>query len=51
MNTKINKFLMSLLPAVTMGGAYLGTDISPEWYEATVVSITPLLVWAIPNAT
>ena len=51
MITSVDKFLLSLLPAVTMGGAYLGFDVSAEWYQAAVTAVAPMLVWLIPNKT
>ncbi len=45
----ISKFLMALWPALAMAAAYFGWDISPEWYEALVVAISPALVYWVPN--
>lgn len=47
--TNIDKFLMSLLPLVTMLGGYLGFDVTPEWWTAVVAALAPILVWVIPN--
>lgn len=47
--TSVDKFLMSLWPAIAMAVAYMGWDISPEWYEALVATVSPGLVWAFPN--
>ena len=49
MLTSIDKFLVSLLPLVTMIGGYFGADISPEWWQAVATAIAPPLVWYIAN--
>ncbi len=49
MLTSVDKFLMSLLPAVTMAAGYFGWDISVEWYQALVTTVAPALVWLFPN--
>lgn len=49
MFTNIDKFLMSLLPLVTMLGGYLGFDVTPEWWAAVVAALAPILVWVVPN--
>lgn len=49
MLTSIDKFLMSLLPLVTMAGAWIGADVTPEWWTAVVAALTPILVFLFPN--
>ncbi len=49
MLTSVDKFLMSLLPLVAMLGAWLGFDVTPEWWQSVVAAVTPLLVWLFPN--
>lgn len=49
MLTSIDKFLMSLLPLVTMIGTYFGADVTPEWWTAVVAAVTPIGVWWVRN--
>lgn len=49
MLTTVDKFLMSLLPLITMIGSYFGADITPEWWTAVVAVIAPLGVYFIAN--
>ena len=49
MSTSINKFLLSLLPLVTIAGGWLGFDVTAEWWQAVVAAVTPVLVYVIPN--
>lgn len=49
MFTNVDKFLMSLLPLVTMAGAWVGFDVTPEWWEATVAAVSPVLVYFVAN--
>ena len=51
MITSVDKFLVSLLPLVTIVGGWVGADVSPEWWNAVVAAVTPVLVFAFPNKT
>ena len=47
--TNYTKFIMSLLPFVTIVGGWVGFDVTPEWWTAVASAATPVLVWAFPN--
>ena len=49
MLTSVDKFLLSLLPLVTMLGAWVGFDVTPEWWEAVAGAVSPVLVYLIGN--
>ena len=49
MFTQIDKFLLSLLPFVTILGGYLGFDVTAEWWQAVVAAVAPVFVWLVPN--
>jgi hypothetical protein len=49
MVTSVDKFLLSLLPLVTIVGGWLGADVDPEWWNAVVAAAAPVLVYLIPN--
>lgn len=49
MLTSFDKFLVSLLPLVAMLGAYLGFEVTAEWWQAVVAAVTPIFVWIFPN--
>ena len=46
---KYNKFLMSLFPLMATLGAWVGFDVTAEWWQAVVTVATPLLVYFAPN--
>ena len=49
MFTQIDKFLLSLLPLVTIMGGYFGFDVTAEWWQAVVAAAAPVLVYFVPN--
>lgn len=49
MITSIDKFLLSLLPLVSIVGGWAGFNVTPEWWQSVVAVATPVLVYLIPN--
>ena len=51
MVTSVDKFLLSLLPLVSIVGTWVGADVTPEWWNAVVAAVAPVLVYLFPNKT
>ena len=47
---RYRKLLSALLPIVVFGLVELGVDVPPGWSEGVISVLTPILVWAVPNA-